>query len=962
MDLFSLAAKLTLDSSDYTKGIGNAEGMLSKLGDGAKKIGIAMGATLTAAAGAVAGLTKQALDAYSDFEQLKGGVEKLFESSADAVMENAQKAFETAGMSANQYMETVTSFSAALIKSTGRGAQTDTEELKASLDEEYKATKRSLEDQYKEREQYWNDRISMTKKKSAKEALKKERDAELKELKRQNEDTLAELKKHNKERVAAAEAANSESQNSEESLARAAELADKAVVDMADNANTFGTDISEIQHAYAGFAKGNYTMLDNLKLGYGGTKEGMEQLLKDAEKLTGKKYDMSNYADIVEAIHEVQTSLNISGLSYEEAMDKYEKGELTYEEALKAMGTTAREASTTIEGSSKSMKAAWQNMLVAFADPKGNTKKATKNLVRTMKTFYKNVSPVITQAISGIGDFLSEIAPMIGEELPGIIADIVPKLWDAGKKLISGLAKGVMTAIKKVKWPTWDDVKSAISNAWKTIVNAVSNLGGLIFGQNEDGTVKWPSWDDVKQGAIDLWNTIKEKLLTIGTWLGGLVFGKKADGSVNWPTWADVIAGAIELWNTIKEKVKSIGSWLGGLVFGKRTDGKVNWPTWATVRAKAIEVWEGIKEGAKKLKGLIFGDAADAGNIFETISQKWKELRETIEQGAIKVATAFFGDADPTTVAEAIKSIGDVLVSLGAGIFTFMAVSSFIKIVESIKTLLTLPSGSPIALILAGIATAITLIAQNWDEIEPKIQEVGKWVDENLIQPFSSFFDDLKVWIANAINQIKRFLGLRVAGELTKGEAEQLTASYQQSKNGGREELIESGWAEQLRQYLQKAGFEAEDVDRICDELVNSNKPEWVVQFINDLTTAEGKAEALARLLNGEHGYEDNRTSGQYYNDYYSTHSHAKGDWSIPYDNYLANLHRGEMVLTASQARQYREGGADINFNQLFSSIVSAVKEGLADATVNAYMDGKKVTRESNRVNSNELLAGRFRP
>ena len=100
----------------------------------------------------------------------------------------------------------------------------------------------------------------------------------------------------------------------------------------------------------------------------------------------------------------------------------------------------------------------------------------------------------------------------------------------------------------------------------------------------------------------------------------------------------------------------------------------------------------------------------------------------------------------------------------------------------------------------------------------------------------------------------------------------------------------------------------------------------------------------------------------RYYNDYYSTHSHAKGDWSIPYDNYLANLHRGEMVLTASQARQYREGGADINFNQLFSSIVSAVKEGLADATVNAYMDGKKVTRESNRVNSNELLAGRFRP
>jgi len=188
---------------------------------------------------------------YADYEQLAGGVETLFGKSSQSVIDNASKAYQTAGMSANEYMETVTGFSASLLQSLGGDTQ------------------------------------------------------------------------------------------------KAAEKADMAIRDMSDNANKMGSDIESIQTAYAGFSKQNFTLLDNLKLGYGGTKTEMERLLKDAEKISGVKYDISSYGDIVDAIHVVQTEMHISGLSAEEAAEKVRKGEMTQEEAFAAMGTTAKEASTT---------------------------------------------------------------------------------------------------------------------------------------------------------------------------------------------------------------------------------------------------------------------------------------------------------------------------------------------------------------------------------------------------------------------------------------------------------------------------------------------------------------------------------------------------------------------------------------------------------------------------------------
>lgn len=944
MDLFSLAAKLTLDSSDYTSGIGKAEGMMSKVADGAKKVGTLMAGTLTAAAGAVAAVTKQAVEAYSQYEQLTGGVETLFKSSIDEagsaankVLENAQKAYETAGMSANEYMETVTSFSASLIQATGRGQQTDLEQLKSTLDEEYTATKRSLEDQYKEREQYWKDRMRGVKNKGYKAELEKQRDEELRELKRQNEDTLAEMKRHNKEQLAEAEAANSSSETSEESLQRAADLADIAIRDMSDNANKMGSDMASIQNAYAGFAKQNYTMLDNLKLGYGGTKSEMERLLKDAEKLTGKKYDVSNYADIVEAIHAIQTEMEISGLSYEEAMDAVDRGEMTYEEAVKKMGTTAKEASTTIEGSSKAMKSAWENMLVSFSDPKGDTKKATQNLVRTAKTYFKNIIPVITQAISGIGDFLVEIIPIIAEELPGIIADVAPKLVSAAGKLISSLGKSILTAFKKIKWPSWSDVKAAIKNAWNTIVSGVEGLAKIIFGENVDGSIKWPTWDDIKNALTMAWNAIVDGVKG----LAKLIFGENVDGTIKWPTWEEVGEAIGRAWQAIVDGVSNLGTTIGKVIFGENVDGSIKWPTWDEIVAAVQAAWKGIVDGVKGLgKGIgkvIFGQNVDGTIKWPT----WADIQKAVE-------TAWQG------IIDGVKGLGT---AIGKVVFG-----------ENVDGTIKWPTWEDIG---ASIQSA-------WDDIVAKVKQLPQLIfgeDTVIGKALKDAFD----WCQNAIQEIKHFLGLDMnerqgEGLLTYGEVDEAMGLYPLD-DPQNESRLEDFYTD-LKDKMEKAGFSAAEVAEALEKVKEIKDYAAMYKFLEALTDSKKKSEELKSAVEAiptdinvtahinvddPNGVFSNGRTPLVGNVPWK--SHAAGNWNVPYDDYLANLHRGEMVLTASQARQYRDGnGQGFDMSSLVKGIISAIREGMENAQVNAYMDSRKVTKETNRNNANELLAGRFRP
>jgi phage-related protein len=322
------SSKIDSLSSKITSGLGTA----------AKAGAAAIASGVTAVAGGTAKILKSSLDAYASFEQLTGGVETLFKESADVVEQYAARAYTTAGLSANDYMETVTSFSASLLQ---------------SLDN----------------------------------------------------DTAA-----------------------------AAEKADRAITDMADNANKMGTSMESIQNAYQGFAKQNYTMLDNLKLGYGGTKEEMERLIDDANKLNaaqGKatQYSIDSYADIVDAIHDVQVELGFSGLTAEEAAEMVASGAMTEEEAFNAMGTTAKEAATTIEGSVNSAKAAWTNWLTGLGDDTADMTELTEELVESVATAASNIVPraqiILETLFSTIETYAPQIQSFIAENLPLLINYLV---------------------------------------------------------------------------------------------------------------------------------------------------------------------------------------------------------------------------------------------------------------------------------------------------------------------------------------------------------------------------------------------------------------------------------------------------------------------------------------------------------------------------------------------------------
>lgn len=248
----------------------------------------------------------------------------------------------------------------------------------------------------------------------------------------------------------------------------AAKLSNKALKDMSDNANTFGTDMESIQTAYQGFSKQNYTMLDNLKLGYGGTKEEMERLIKDASKLdkTVKANSMS-FDNIIKAIHAVQENLNIAG-------------------------TTEKEAATTIEGSLNMLKSSWSNMLTAFVTGGDSFDQCLANLVDSAKTFGKNVMPAIRGALEGVGYFIEEMAPIIEAELPGFIDTMLPPLIKAGTSLLSGVIKAlptiISTLIKELPGVA-KQLGQAVFEAFSIEIPGLANFGKL-FSENADKIAK----------------------------------------------------------------------------------------------------------------------------------------------------------------------------------------------------------------------------------------------------------------------------------------------------------------------------------------------------------------------------------------------------------------------------------------------------------------------------------------
>ena len=289
----------------------------------------AMASAIKEATAALVDLGKQSIMGFAEQEQLIGGVDTLFKESSAQVQRYANDAYKTAGLSANQYMETVTSFSASLLQSMGG-------------------------------------------------------------------DTAA-----------------------------AAQKADQAITDMSDNANKMGTDMTSIQNAYQGFAKANYTMLDNLKLGYGGTKEEMQRLLADAEKISGVKYDLSSYADIVDAIHVVQTEMGITG-------------------------TTAKEAATTIQGSANAMKSAWSNLITGMSNENLDLNKLVQNVIDSVNTFADNLIPrlqiMLPRFAEGLNKLVAGLIPYVGPALELLL----PSLLQGIGSLVSGIVQALPAAVEAI--------------------------------------------------------------------------------------------------------------------------------------------------------------------------------------------------------------------------------------------------------------------------------------------------------------------------------------------------------------------------------------------------------------------------------------------------------------------------------------------------------------------------------
>lgn len=207
--------------------------------------------------------------------------------------------------------------------------------------------------------------------------------------------------------------------------AQAAELMNVSITDMADNVNKMGTTMEAVQNAYRGFARGNFTMLDNLALGFAGTKEGMQELLDKAQEISGVTYDIDSYADIVQAIHVVQMEMGITG-------------------------ATADEAADTIQGSLGAVKAAWNNLVVGFADPNADFGKLIDNVVQTGKAALTNIIPAFKQALVGIGQFVKEIAPVIMAELPGLADELLPELVEAALSLVDSLGDALPGIIQSL--------------------------------------------------------------------------------------------------------------------------------------------------------------------------------------------------------------------------------------------------------------------------------------------------------------------------------------------------------------------------------------------------------------------------------------------------------------------------------------------------------------------------------
>ncbi len=415
-DFMKLKASLSLDSDQYEKGLSRSEKLAKGFGMAFKVSAVAIGA----AASAVGVLLKKSIDAYGEYEQLAGGIKKLYGEATDGMMEYASKAYETAGMSANQYMQNVTGFSAALLNS---------------------------------------------------------------------------VKGDSKE---------------------AAKIADMAMKDISDNANTFGKyTAEELAGVYQALAKGQYMTLDNLNLGFGGTKAGMQQLIDKANELAkaqGMAGDLQidSYADIVQAIHLVQENLNITG-------------------------TTEKEAAQTIQGSINMTKAAWENLVAGFADPDSNIGVLVSKVMESAGAAVGNLVPAVSRAIKGMGSAINTMLPSIISGIPTVINDVLIPLVSQGLTVVTGVVQGLVQSLPSILSQLYDTLMTSLgsmagaiaSNLPTMLQTALTGLVGISAGIREKAgelvNAGLTIVKNIADGIVQNIPTIIQTVPTIVTNIAGII-------------------------------------------------------------------------------------------------------------------------------------------------------------------------------------------------------------------------------------------------------------------------------------------------------------------------------------------------------------------------------------------------------------------------------------------------------
>lgn len=485
-------------------------GAFSAAAGAAAKAGIA---AVTAAGAGVVALTKSAVSAYGEYEQLVGGVNKLFGDASKQLMGYAEEAYKTSGLSANEYMEQATSFSAALINSLGGDTK------------------------------------------------------------------------------------------------KAAEITDVAMRAMSDNVNTFGTDMAAVQNAFQGFSKQNYTMLDNLKLGYGGTKSEMERLIADANTYAasiGQASDLSidSFADIVQAIELVQKKQNIAG-------------------------TTAKEAASTLQGSFEMTKSAWTNLVAGLANPDADMGKLVTNFVESAQAALHNLLPVIKTGLQGVGKMAAELLPEIFKMIPDLLDDILPGLLDTIDTVVTEVFPVLIDVIVK----NLPMIITTVVKAGKTIVKSLFTAidkelsGNKIYDTLKNGLSKLlPVFEEVGGSLMESGKKIFESITELA-------------GKIDFDAIFGAIAKAAE---TVAPVLKDAGEAIAWL-FDNAISPLIEWaannviPVAIDALSAAFRIFKKAIEGVKPILSFVWD------NFLKPLAE-WTGDAVTIALGAVKDALTSIAD------------------------------------------------------------------------------------------------------------------------------------------------------------------------------------------------------------------------------------------------------------------------------------------------------------------------------